>query len=529
MNACTKKAILALLANMEAPAPVIPNGIRANNTYDFIPDPFANHEGFTFLGHVPSKSSRDIAESMVGIGFETLDRDTFDPFPIIPLLGKSGVKHARCQTGWIKCEKTPGVYEFDWLDKIVDALLAEGIQPWLSVSFGNPLYTPNRQYAELWDQYTESRKMEIPGPARGYISEVPLLHGEAAMQAFLRYAAALAAHFKGRVTVYEIWNEPEHFWNCDGVDYAAKDGAVALAQNYTELVRRTGEVIRQVDPDVKIAANSCGIGNSYINELGYCGLGNYIDIYTYHYYGNTPEALLPANLAQLRACLQVPGRELTLWQGESGRASGNNRLPSCPSQYNQSKHLVRRLVSDAAQGIPMSSIFTASDFKGYYPDGSDQQFGLFTVGDIMPKLSYYVLQCMAALLEGVVPDPRILVQFGAPPRTFEDTYAYRFDGAALRRKGVPLFALWRGGNNDIPHAPQYGYVKLHTRAVPEIRDLIAIDPIRRNVYRVNMQLPKPQDIRPAIVVENFPVTDYPVLLTDLCIFEDFLPKNENNG
>ena len=177
----------------------------------------------------------------------------------------------------------------------------------------------------------------------------------------------------------------------------------------------------------------------------------------------------------------------------------------------------------------MSSIFTASDFKGYYPDGSNQQFGLFTVGDIMPKLSYYVLQCMAALLEGVVPDPRILVQFGAPPRTFEDTYAYRFDGAALRRKGVPLFALWRGGNNDIPHAPQYGYVKLHTRAVPEIRDLIAIDPIRRNVYRVNMQLPKPQDIRPAIIVENFPVTDYPILLTDLCIFEDFLPKNENNG
>ena len=288
MNESTKKAILDLLAATEAPAPILPNGIRANDTYDFVADPFATHKDFTFLGHVPSKSSRDITESMVGIGFETLDRDTFDPFPIIPLLGKSGIKHARCQTGWIKCEKTPGVYDFGWLDAIVDALLAEGIQPWFSVSFGNPLYTPNHRYAELWERYTEARKMEIPGHARGYVSEVPLLHGEEAMAAFLRYAAALAEHFKGRVTVYEIWNEPEHFWHCNNVDVAARDGAVALARNYTELVRRTGEAIRQVDPTVKIAANSCGIGNSYINELGYCGMGNYIDIYTYHYYGNTP-------------------------------------------------------------------------------------------------------------------------------------------------------------------------------------------------------------------------------------------------
>ena len=522
MNQDRTNEILALLAGTEAPAPVIPNGIRANDTYDFNSDPFAAHKDFTFLGHIPAKSSRDITESMVGIGFETLDRDTFDPFPIIPLLGKSGVKHARCQTGWIKCEKTPGVYDFGWLDAIVDALLAEGIQPWFNVSYGNPLYTPNREYAALWDRYTEARKTEIPGPARGYTSEVPLLHGEEAMQAFLRYADALAAHFKGRVTVYEIWNEPEYFWHCDGVDHATKDGTAALARNYTELVRRTGEVIRQTDPNAKIAANSCSIGNSYINELGYYGLGNYIDIYTYHYYGNTPEAMLSANLAQLRACLQVPGKELTIWQGESGRASGNNRLPSCPSQYNQAKFLVRRLISDAAQGIPVSSIFTASDFKGYYEDGSNQQFGMFTVDNVMPKLSYYVLQGLAALLEEVVPDPRILVQFSAPPRIFEDTYAYRFDGASLRRKGVPLFALWRGGNNDIPHTPQYGVVYLHTRAVPEIRDLIAIDPIHRNVYRVNMQLPKPQAIAPAITLKNFPVTDYPVLLTDLRIFEDFL-------
>ena len=86
MNQDRTDEILALLAGTEAPAPVIPNGIRANDTYDFNSDPFAAHKDFTFLGHIPAKSSRDITESMVGFVFETLVRDNFDRFLFFPLL-----------------------------------------------------------------------------------------------------------------------------------------------------------------------------------------------------------------------------------------------------------------------------------------------------------------------------------------------------------------------------------------------------------------------------------------------------------
>ena len=54
MNQDRTNEILALLAGTEAPAPVIPNGIRANDTYDFNSDPFAAHKDFTFLGHIPA-------------------------------------------------------------------------------------------------------------------------------------------------------------------------------------------------------------------------------------------------------------------------------------------------------------------------------------------------------------------------------------------------------------------------------------------------------------------------------------------
>ena len=108
---------------------------------------------------MPHKPSSAIASSPLSIGFETLDRDTFNPKDTFPWLAQSGIKRARCQTGWMKCEKTPGVYNFDWLDEVVDGLAAIGIETWFSVSFGHPVHTP----AEQTDANTaESGQTEEP-------------------------------------------------------------------------------------------------------------------------------------------------------------------------------------------------------------------------------------------------------------------------------------------------------------------------------------------------------------------------------
>ena len=518
MQETERQKILALLASV--PEEQLP--AYTPKLLDFTQNPFDGLSAFRCIGRLPAKTSREIPDSMLSIGFETMDRDTFEPADVIPLLGKTGVKYARCQTGWIKSEKTEGVYAFGWLDRIVDGLLENGIQPWLSVSFGNPLYTPNDEFRALWEKYGEENKASIPGPARGYIAEFPLYHGERAMAAFIRYAAALAEHFRGRVQVYEIWNEPEHFCNKNGEDYAAKFGAKQLARDYTEFVRRVGAAIREADPDAKIAADSCGIGNSYIHELGKLGLANDIDIYAYHYYGNCPEASSRYFLDQLRACLDRPGKKVALWQGESGRASGNNTLVSMPTQYNQAKFMTRRVFLDASLGAELTSIFTASDFKNYYPDNSDQQYGLLTVRDVKPKLAYYVLQGLGGLFEGLERDPTILATYGAPPRVFEDTVNYRYDMGAFRRKGVPFFAVWFGGNSDIPHAPRHGYLKLHTDVDNELRDPIVIDPIRKAVYAVDAKFPIVEEIRPALAIPHFPLVDYPLLITDLSVFSDYL-------
>ena len=90
-------------------------------------------------GTLKPRRTADIAASPISIGFETLDRYHFDPKRTYPHLAELGAKWARVQTGWNRCEREKGVYDFGWLDAIVDDLLAIGVQPFFNLGFGNLL------------------------------------------------------------------------------------------------------------------------------------------------------------------------------------------------------------------------------------------------------------------------------------------------------------------------------------------------------------------------------------------------------
>ena len=89
------------------------------------------------VGKIIPKHSTQVKESRIGIGFEKLDRDVFDPEKSYVFVAKSGVKWARLQSGWQRTEKEKGIYDFKWLDKIVDKMLEIGVEPWLChLSYG---------------------------------------------------------------------------------------------------------------------------------------------------------------------------------------------------------------------------------------------------------------------------------------------------------------------------------------------------------------------------------------------------------
>src|SRR5690606_18461686 len=97
-------------------------------------------DGYERLGVLNGKSAAEIKSSTWSIGGETLDRDYADYQSYKEYLGPLGAKRIRLQAGWAKTEKKQGEYDFTWLDDIIDDAINQGVQPWLCLSYGNPIY-----------------------------------------------------------------------------------------------------------------------------------------------------------------------------------------------------------------------------------------------------------------------------------------------------------------------------------------------------------------------------------------------------
>lgn len=78
------------------------------------------------IGRLATRAASEIASSPWSIGGETLDRDFAVYEHYKRYLGPLGAKAIRLQAGWAKCERQPGVYDFAWLDAIVDVALPRG-------------------------------------------------------------------------------------------------------------------------------------------------------------------------------------------------------------------------------------------------------------------------------------------------------------------------------------------------------------------------------------------------------------------
>jgi len=287
------------------------------------------------IGHIQPKNSDLTKESWWSVGCETMDRDYayFDKFK--QYVPETGVGYARLQSGWAKTEQKKGKYDFAWLDKHVDGLIELGVHPWLCLCYGNNLYTSGGTdlNAKLFDD----------GPV---------------MDAWLKYVKAVATRYKGKVTMYEVWNEPDH----------AK--ASHTFDMYANLFVRTAKVIREIDPDVKIAAlGSCSPELPYIRkalagikERG--GIDN-VDYVTYHAYWQHPEAVIPA-VKKLRQDVDAISPAIGLLQGETGCPGhleyGHAMNSITWDEYSQAKWDMRSMLISWSMGCP-HSVFTMTDLN----------------------------------------------------------------------------------------------------------------------------------------------------------------------
>ena len=172
------------------------------------------------------KTSKEIPASIFGT--QTHFGQAWKHKEIMPLIEKAGIKWIRDEVYWDKVEKEKGVLKIPSItDEWVNDAVSRGINVMIPLNYGNKFY--------------------------------PYNDFEAFKKGYANYCAFVAKHFKGKVKVFEIWNEPVIFGirKAYGGSKNAKEGKdCPWLQKYTDLVIAVAKAIRKTDSDVTIIAGS---------------------------------------------------------------------------------------------------------------------------------------------------------------------------------------------------------------------------------------------------------------------------------
>ena len=428
------------------------------------------------LGHIRTRSASEIKNSSWSVGCETLDRDytVYDNYR--DYVGPLGAVRARIQAGWAKCEKAKGIYEWAWLDHVIDDLLHQGVHPWVCICYGNPIYpgggTPN-----------------LGGG---------LPQSDEALAAWDRWVEAMVKRYRGRVIEWEIWNEP---------DLGRTEERLP---QYVKLFVRTAETIRTVDPQAKILALAvCSPTSSmiapFLKELQRQDKLHLVDAITFHGYTRRPEDLY-RGVVSLQNLVREFDPRIELIQGEAGCPSVEHPIHALAkypwTEFSQPKWYLRRMLGDFSHRL-RSSVFTIVDIR--YPEVL-LSMGLLRANDnkevLYKKPAYYAVQhAMSVFDSSVRPSGPVDVSYSGERSVRV---------VACQKGDQPLLAIWFDGevpSNSLDWVP----VDLSLENV-RFRSPVYVELITGRAYHL-----PPDSYRqegPRLTFKNLPLWDSPILIME---------------
>ncbi len=149
-------------------------------------------------------------------------RHSWDFGPLLPFMRKMGVSWIKDEIYWHQVETEKGRYAIDevneaWIRQATDA----GIRLIFSLTYGNHLY------------------------------ENPL-----DPDAYANWCRFMAAHFRGRIDVWEIWNEPQNMWF--RAQYGGQwngAGESPWVEKFAEMVEKASKAVREGNPEAVIISS----------------------------------------------------------------------------------------------------------------------------------------------------------------------------------------------------------------------------------------------------------------------------------
>ncbi len=424
------------------------------------------------IGWLGVRHSRDIASSPWSVGCETLDRDQAKFSVYKDYVGELGVKHGRLQSGWAKCEKQLGAYDFAWLDECVYGLNEQGVKPWMCLCYGNPLYGSSIHLGA---------------------GVAPLSHSKEAMAAWLKYVEATVTRYKHVVNEWEIWNEP-----------------YGQEKDYAPLLMATAELVKKIQPDAVILGEiQCNPRNKDTLAMLEALKANHkldlVDYWAYHPYIRNPDDAY-ASVEELKKLVQSYNPKYKLYQGEVGCPSileWTHALCFYPwTEYSQAKWDLRRMAGDRVRGIP-SSVFTIIDLR--YTNML-QSFGLIRsnllLQFIYKRPAYYAVQHMVGFFDDAVKPVGELEYDSTSPR--------KMTVAGFQKEGTSVVLVWY--KDQIPSDElKWDPIDLTIKKAT-FKDPVYVEMITGKVYEIDKSNWKAQG--DGVVFKQLPVWDSPMMIAE---------------
>lgn len=298
----------------------------------------------------------------------------------LDMIAAAGFKLVRMDFLWGRTERRKGEYDWSDYDELTAELDKRGIRAYYILDYSNPLYegtviTRNADTGREEDRSTASpRRPE-------------------SVTAFARWAAAAAAHFRGRHVVWEIWNEPNiEFWKPE-----------PDVKQYIALALATCKAIREADPQATIVAPATSLFPwGFLKTFLKSGVLEYLDGVSVHPYrldNSSPEMAIE-DYKRLRKLIEQSApneakKKIPIISGEWGYSS--NKV-SGVSLEKQADFIARQQLSNLLHEVPISIWY---DWKNDGDDGNEreQNFGTVTY-NLKPKPSYVAIQTLTRELSG---------------------------------------------------------------------------------------------------------------------------------
>jgi hypothetical protein len=283
----------------------------------------------------------------------------------------AGFSYTRTDLQWMKVEPKPSEYNWAAYDRIVREAQTKGMGTLFVLGLGHPVYTGGDRTPPRTEQQLE---------------------------AFSRYVAAAAGHFRGKLVAFEVWNEPNgFFWP-----------PTPSAEEYGKLLKRAISAIRRADPDATIiTAGLSGWGDAtwdYLAKLLRSGAvdgADFLGIHTYTEQKNGEPEGRWGHLLRGQHVVErlLPSKPLPFWNTEWGFTStlldpGNNGH-NAVSRHAQAVMIVREFLVWKLAGIE-NSFYSLMD-SGVDAADPEQNFGLMTAA-MADKPAMTAVETLAAQL-----------------------------------------------------------------------------------------------------------------------------------